>query len=84
MPENCYFSTNLTAHRKKDGGIRPISTGNVFRHSASKDGCAAVTSLLARQRSLTQIGVGIQSACEAAVHAIRRYAIDHIASGQSH
>ena len=45
-------------------------------------GCAAVTRSHARQLSLTQIGVGIKGACEAAVHAIRRHVMDHIESGQ--
>ena len=77
------FSANLTDLRK-DGRIRPIAVGNAFRRLASKVGCAAVTPSLARQLSPSQIGVGIQGACEAAVHAIRRYVIDHTESGQSH
>ena len=64
--------------------IRPIAAGNVFHRLASKVGCAAVTPSLTRQLSPTQIDVGINCACEAAVHAIRRYAIDHTESGQSH
>ena len=71
------FSANLTALRKKDGGIRPIAVGNLLRRLASTVGCAAVSPSLARQLSPTQIGVGIQGACDAAVHAIRRYLIDH-------
>ena len=77
-------SSHHTALRKKDGGIRPIAVGNGFRHLASKVGYATVTPSLARQLSPTQIGVGIQGACEAAVPSIHRYVIDHIASGQSH
>ena len=78
------FSGNLTALRKKDGGIRPIAVGNVLRRLASTVSCAAVTPSLARQLSPMQIGVGSQGACEAAVHAIRRYVIYHTESGQSH
>ena len=37
------FSANLTALRKKDGGIRPIAVGNLLRRLASKVGCSAVT-----------------------------------------
>ena len=62
-------SANLTALRKKDGGIRPIAVGNIFRHLASKVGCAAVTPSLARQLSSTQIGGGIKGTCETAVYA---------------
>ena len=31
-----FFSANLTALRKKDGGIRPIAVGNIIRRLASK------------------------------------------------
>ena len=76
------FSANLTA-LSKDRGIRPIAVGNVFGRHVTKVSCAAVTPSLARQLSSTQIGVGIQGVCEAAVHAISRYVIYHIESGQS-
>ena len=78
------FSTNPTALRKEDEGIRPIAVGNVFRRLASKVGCAASTPSLALQLSPTLTGVGIQGASEAAIHVIRRYVIDHSESGQSH
>ena len=77
------FSANLTALLKKDRGIRPIAVGNVFRRLASKVWCAAVTPSLARQLSPAQIGVCIKVACEADDHAIRRYVVEHIKSGQS-
>ena len=76
-------SAHLTAHRKKNGEIRPIAVGNVFRRLASKVGYATVAPSLDRQLS-TQIGVGIKGAIVAAVHAIRRYVMDHIESGQSY
>ena len=37
------FSSNLTALKKKDGGIRPVAVGNVFRRLAAKVGCYAVS-----------------------------------------
>ena len=37
------FSANVTAIRKKDGGIRPIAVGNLLRRLASNVDCAAVT-----------------------------------------
>ena len=37
------FSSNLTALRKKDGGIRTVAVGNVFRHLAAKVGCYAAS-----------------------------------------
>ena len=67
-----------------DGRIRTIAVGNVFRRLASMVGCSAVTPSLARQLSPTQIGVGFHCASEAAVHAMRRYVIDHTESGKSH
>ena len=76
------FSAKLTA-LCKDGGTRPIAVGSVFRRLASNVGCATATSALARQPSPTQIGVDIHGASEAAVHAIRRYVMDHMESDQS-
>ena len=37
------FLSNLTALRKKDGGIRPVAVGHVFRRLAAKVGCYAVS-----------------------------------------
>ena len=36
MPATFFLAAYLTALRKKDGGIRPISVGNVFHRLASK------------------------------------------------
>ena len=55
-----------------------------FRRLAFKMDCAAVTPSLARQLSPSQIVAGIQGACVSAVHAMRRYVMGHIKSGQSH
>ena len=67
------FGGKLIALEKKDGGIRPIAIGYVWRRLSAK--CAnhyaldSVTSML----SPTQLGVGIKGGAEAAVHATRRY-----------
>ena len=66
-----FFSANLTALRKKDGGIRPIAVGNILRRLASKVAnhfaCHKVSSLLRP----VQLGVSVKNACEAAVHSAR-------------
>ena len=59
-----FFAANLTALRKKDGGIRPIAVGNVFRISASKAACRPVYK---RSFSPVQLGVGVPGAA----HAVR-------------
>jgi hypothetical protein len=33
------FGASLCALKKKDGGIRPIAIGNIFRRLAAKIGC---------------------------------------------
>ena len=67
------FSANLTALRKKDGGIRPIAVGNVFRRIASNVACRSVTKRLANELAPIQLGVGIRNGCESAVHAARTF-----------
>ena len=62
------FNTNLTALRKKDGGIRPITVGNVFCRLASKIiSCRVVNDLSNKLRPI-QLGVGVRNGCEGAVH----------------
>ena len=65
------FSANLTALRKKDGGIRPIAVGNTLRRLVSKVASRPVIQALASQLAPIQLGVGVQGGCEAAAHAIR-------------
>ncbi|XP_029656802.1 uncharacterized protein LOC115230817 [Octopus sinensis] len=70
---NLLFSANLLPFSKKDGGVRPIAVGNVFRRLASKIACWSVSPDLSKNFVPTQVGVGVPSGCEAAVHAARRY-----------
>ena len=65
------FAANLTALLKKDGGIRPIAVGNVFRRLASKIAAKRVIPELRRQLSPVQLGVGVNGGCEAAAYAVR-------------
>ena len=53
------FASNLTALRKKDGGIRPIAVGNVFRRLASKIAAKRVIPELRRLLPPVQLGVGV-------------------------
>ena len=56
---NFLFAANVTALRKKDGGIRPIAVGNVFRRLASKIAAKRVIPELRRQIPPFQLGVGV-------------------------
>ena len=66
-----FFASNLIALRKKDGGIRPIAIGNVFRRLASKIIAKKVIPLVSAEFKPIQLGVGVPGGCEAAVHAFR-------------
>ena len=57
-----FFAANLTALCKKDGGIRPIALGNVFR---------SVVQSIKDHFSPVQLGVGVSRGCEATAHAVR-------------
>ena len=66
-----FFSASLTALKKKDGGVRPIAVGNVFRRLAAKIACRREMQLLGNELRPVQLGVGVSGGCEAAVHAVR-------------
>ena len=57
------FAANLTALRKKDGGIQPIAVGNVFRRLATKIAVKRVMTELLRQLPPVQLGVGVSGGC---------------------
>jgi Reverse transcriptase (RNA-dependent DNA polymerase) len=64
----------LSALSKKDGGIRPIAVSNTLRRMILKAACKAVTATMAFYFLPVQIGFGVPTATEAAVHAARAYA----------
>ena len=66
-----FFSANLTALRKKDGGIRPIAVGNILRRLASKVANHFASNKVANFFRPFQQGVSVKNACEAAVHSAR-------------
>ena len=63
------FAANVTAFRKKDGGIRPIAVGNIFHRLASKIAAKRVIPELRRQLLPVQLSVGVSGGCEAAARA---------------
>ena len=74
------FSSNLTALRQKDGGIRPVAVGNVFRRLAAKVGCYAVSRAVSHELLPIQLGVSVKGGAEAAVHAVRTFITNNIDS----
>ena len=74
------FSSNLTALRKKDGSIRPVAVGNVFRRLVAKVGCYAVTRAVSHELLPIQFGASVKGGAEAAVHAARTFITNNIDS----
>ena len=70
-PRKILFAANLTTMRKKDGAIRPIAVGNIFRRIASKIACRPAVMSLCSALSPIQLGIGIRGGCEAAANATR-------------
>ena len=66
-----FFSANLTALGKKDGGIRPIAVGNILRRLASKVANHFAFHKVSNLLRPVQLGVSVKNACEAAVHSAR-------------
>lgn len=56
---------------KKDGGIRQIEVGSIFRRSAAKIACRAVRENISGY--LHQLGFGTCSDCQAAIHAAQAF-----------
>ena len=65
------FGATLLAIGKKDGGLRPIAVGFVWRRLAAKVACRHITDRCATLLSPHQLGMGIAGGAEAAVHAAR-------------
>ena len=67
------FGGRLIALQKKNGGVRPIAIGYVWRRLSGKCASKYATLKLAPLLSPLQLGVGVPNGCEAAVHAARRF-----------
>ena len=68
-----FFGASLISLRKKDGGLRPIAVGSVYRRIAGKVAATAVSAAIGAQLRPVQLGVATRNGCEAAVHATRGY-----------
>ena len=68
-----FFGAALCALRKKDGGLRPIAVGSVYRRLPCRIAARHAADLLAPDFRPVQLGVGTRLGCEAAVHAAREF-----------
>ena len=66
-----FFSANLTALRKKDGGIRQIAVGNTLRRLTSIVANHFASHKVSNFLRPVQLGISVKNACEAAVHSAR-------------
>ena len=64
-----FFGANLTALRKKCGGLRPIAVGETLRRLVAKCISKAVINKAKNILQPVQLGVGVRGGIEAAVHA---------------
>jgi len=62
------FSANLLAFKKKTGGLRPIAVGETLRRLTAKCAAGQVAQAAAAYLAPKQLGVGVPSGVEAAVH----------------
>ncbi|KAF0288994.1 Ubiquitin carboxyl-terminal hydrolase 2 [Amphibalanus amphitrite] len=67
------FGASLCALRKKDGGLRPIAVGSVFRRLPGRIAARHIADIIGPELRPTQLGVGTPLGCEAAVHAVREF-----------
>ena len=78
--QKVFFGGNLIALSKKDGGVRPIAVGSVWRRLAAKCANTFAADKVAAYLAPTQLGVGVSGGAEAAAHVGRRY-LDRLGSG---
>ena len=72
------LSSNLTTLRKKDGCIRPVAVGYVFRRLTAKAGCYAVSRTVSHELTPIQVGVSVRGGAEEVVHAVRNFITNEI------
>ena len=68
-----FYGASLCALRKKDGGLRPIAIGSVYRRLPCRIAAHHAASLLSPDFRPVQLGVGTRQGCEVAVHAAREF-----------
>ena len=71
--EQPLFGGSITAITKKGGGVRPIAVGYTWRRLTRKVACRLVSARAAALLAPRQLGFGVTSGTEAAVHACRWY-----------
>src|SRR3978361_171665 len=67
------YGGSLCALTKKDGGIRPIAVGNLFRRLVAKLCCFHLKESLGNLFRPLQFGFGTPGGCEAVVHSARQF-----------
>ena len=67
------FGATLCAITKRDGGLRPIAVGSIYRRLACRIAARHVTAAVGEKLRPIQLGVGTPQGCEAAVHATREF-----------
>lgn len=67
------YGANLCALNKKDGGLRPIAVGCVFRRLTGKLCCQAVQEKSRQYFQPYQLGFASKRGCEAVIHATRTF-----------
>ena len=72
-----FFGANLCALKKKDGGVRPIAIGSIYRRLAARIAAKHAATKLAPRFRPVQLGVGVAGGAESAVHAVREYVAHH-------
>ena len=58
--------------KKKDGGIRPIAIGEIWRRLTSKIAARSVRDRVTRYLAPSQLGVGVPNGCEGIIHSVDR------------
>ena len=67
------YCASLCASRKRDGGLRPIAVGSIYRRLPARIAARFAATVLGPELRPIQLGVGTPLGCEAAVHAARSF-----------
>ena len=71
-----FYGGKLTALSKKDGGVRPVAVGLLFRRLCSKLATASAREDAVSFLRPLQVGFGVRGGCEAAIHAARSFVVE--------
>lgn len=70
------YDVCLCALRKKDGGLRPIAIGSIFRRLTAKLARCSIRVAMAEYLQLNQLGFRTRLGSEATIHATSAFIID--------